>query len=111
MSALKDELDSHTIDWTNKHSCGVVIASNSCLKHMNQIKVSIQDYDDSDVKLFHAGTKIQDDKVVTSGGRVFCATALGTDLKDAQKKAYNLVDKINFEGAFCRKDIGYKGIK
>ena len=112
LSALKDELDSHTIDWTNKHSCGVVIASNGYPEAYESNKeVSIQDYDDSDVKLFHAGTKIQDDKVVTSGGRVFCATALGTDLKDAQKKAYNLVDKINFEGAFCRKDIGYKGIK
>jgi len=112
LSALKNELDSHAIDWTNKHSCGVVIASNGYPEAYESNKeVSIQDYDDSDVKLFHAGTKIQDDKVVTSGGRVFCATALGTDLKDAQKKAYNLVDKINFEGAFCRKDIGYKGIK
>ena len=112
LSAVKDELDSHTIDWTDKHSCGVVIASNGYPEAYESNKeVSIQDYDDSDVKLFHAGTKIQDDKVVTSGGRVFCATALGTDLKDAQKKAYNLVDKINFEGAFCRKDIGYKGIK
>ena len=48
---------------------------------------------------------------MTSGGRVFCATALGTNLKEAQSKAYNFVNKVSFEGAFYRKDIGFKGIK
>ena len=61
--------------------------------------------------MFHAGTKLQDDTVFTSGGRVFCATALGNDLKEAQEKAYNLVEKVDFDGAFFRKDIGFKGIK
>ena len=41
----------------------------------------------------------------------FCATALGSDLKDAQKNAYNLVNNVEFDGAFFRKDIGFKGIK
>ena len=54
---------------------------------------------------------IKNNKILTSGGRVFCATALGVDLKEAQQNAYNLVDKVDFEGAFYRKDIGYKGIK
>ena len=62
-------------------------------------------------KLFHAGTKIQGDKVLTSGGRVFCATALGKDLREAQSKAYNLVESVSFDGAFYRKDIGNKGLK
>jgi phosphoribosylamine--glycine ligase len=48
---------------------------------------------------------------MTSGGRVFCATALGVNLKEAQTSAYNLVNSVSFNGAFCRKDIGYKGIK
>jgi phosphoribosylamine--glycine ligase len=52
-----------------------------------------------------------DGNVVTSGGRVFCATALGNNLKEAQSRAYNLVDKVSFDGAFCRRDIGFKGIK
>ena len=51
------------------------------------------------------------EKVLTSGGRVFCATALGDDLKEAQTKAYELVNAGTFEGAFHRKDIGFKGIK
>ena len=64
-----------------------------------------------DMKLFHAGTKLNGEKVVTSGGRVFCATALGDDLEKAQTKAYNLVDTVSFEGAFFRNDIGFKGIQ
>lgn len=71
----------------------------------------IQTSNEIEVKLFHAGTKIQNDKILTSGGRVFCATALGDNLKEAQSKAYDLVNSVSFEGAFFRKDIGYKGIK
>ena len=51
------------------------------------------------------------DKVMTSGGRVFWATGLGDDLKSAQIKAYELVDKVSFDGAFHRRDIGFKGIQ
>ena len=74
-------------------------------------EVHIEEVDEEDMKLFHAGTNLQDNKVMTSGGRVFCATALGINLKEAQSKAYDLVNLVSFNGAFCRKDIGYKGIK
>jgi len=112
LSAINDNLDSHNIDWSNKHSCGVVIASDGYPETYEQNKeVTFENNDDPEAKLFHAGTKLQDDKVLTSGGRVFCATALGNDLKEAQQKAYNLVEKIDFDGAFFRKDIGFKGIK
>ena len=74
-------------------------------------EVSIQATDIDGTKLFHAGTKLDQDKIYTSGGRVFCATALGDDLKEAQQKAYNLVESVDFEGAFFRKDIGNKGFK
>ena len=73
-------------------------------------KVVINNHSEDDVKLFHAGTKIQNNQLMTSGGRVFCATGIGTDLANAQKNAYNLVSKISFDGAFNRKDIGNKGI-
>ena len=63
------------------------------------------------MKIFHAGTKKDGEKVLTSGGRVLCATALGKDLKEAQKLSYNAVKSISFEGAFFRKDIGNKGFK
>jgi len=112
LSAINDDLDAYQIKWNEKHSCGVVIASNGYPESYESNKeVNIEEYEDTEIKLFHAGTKMQDDKIFTNGGRVFCATALGNDLKEAQKKAYNLVGKVNFDGAYFRKDIGYKGIK
>ncbi len=112
LSAINDDLDAYQIKWNEKHSCGVVIASNGYPESYESNKeVNIEEYEDTEIKLFHAGTKMQDDKIFTDGGRVFCATALGNDLKEAQEKAYNLVGKVNFDGAYFRKDIGYKGIK
>jgi len=112
LAAINDELDSYEIKWTVKHACGVVIASAGYPEsYASNHKVTIKPSSDEDMKLFHAGTKLYDQKILTSGGRVFCATALGDDLKAAQEKAYNLVDTVSFEGAFCRKDIGFKGIQ
>ena len=111
-AAIDDELDTYSIQWTEKHSCGVVIASEGYPEDYESNKeVSIKENNIEDSKLFHAGTKYENETVLTSGGRVFCATALGSDLKDAQKNAYNLVSNVVFEGAFFRKDIGFKGIK
>ena len=111
-AAINDELDSYSIEWTDKHSCGVVIASQGYPENYESNKeVNIKGYDDKGNKLFHAGTKYEDNKILTSGGRVFCATALGNDLKEAQQNAYNLVEKVEFDGSYFRKDIGFKGIK
>ena len=112
LAAINDELDSYEIDWTQKHSCGVVIASEGYPEsYASNKEVQMPIENDEDIKLFHAGTKLVNDKVMTSGGRVFCATALGDDLKLAQIKAYELVDKVSFDGAFHRRDIGFKGIQ
>ena len=90
----------------------VVIASEGYPESYKSNKeVSIKENVDEDLKLFHAGTKYENGAVLTNGGRVFCATALGNDLKDAQQNAYNLVNNVEFEGAFFRSDIGFKGIK
>jgi phosphoribosylamine--glycine ligase len=112
LAAIDDQLDSYEIDWTEKHACGVVIASKGYPEsYDSNFEVTIESLNDTDMKLFHAGTKLNGEKVVTSGGRVFCATALGDDLEKAQTKAYNLVDTVSFEGAFFRNDIGFKGIQ
>ena len=112
LAAIDDQLDSYEINWTDKHACGVVIASAGYPEsYASDHEVTIKPSDDLYMKLFHAGTRLDGDTVRTAGGRVFCATALGDDLKSAQAKAYNLVNTVSFEGAFCRKDIGYKGIK
>ena len=112
LSAIEDKLQGYQSEWDARHSCGVVIASQGYPeKYLSNQEVHIEEVDAEDMKLFHAGTTLQDNKVMTSGGRVFCATALGINLKEAQSKAYDLVNSVSFNGAFCRKDIGYKGIK
>ena len=112
LSAIEDKLQGYQSEWDARHSCGVVIASQGYPeKYLSNQEVHIEEVDEEDMKLFHAGTNLQDNKVMTSGGRVFCATALGINLKEAQSKAYDLVNSVSFNGAFFRKDIGYKGIK
>lgn len=61
-------------------------------------------------KVFHAGTALKEGQVVTSGGRVLCATALGDTVEAAQQQAYRLAAELDWEGAFYRKDIGYRAI-
>jgi len=63
-----------------------------------------------DAHVFHAGTTMQDGKVVTNGGRVLCVTALGDMVKMAQKRAYEIADTIHFDGCQMRRDIGWRAI-
>ena len=60
--------------------------------------------------MFHAGTADRDGKVVTSGGRVLCVTALGETVKIAQQRAYQMLEPIRFDGMQYRRDIGYRAI-
>jgi phosphoribosylamine--glycine ligase len=65
---------------------------------------------EEDAHVFHAGTKLVDEQVMTSGGRVLCVTALGDSAKIAQRRAYEVADQIHFEGSQMRRDIGYRAI-
>jgi phosphoribosylamine--glycine ligase len=65
----------------------------------------------NDAHVFHAGTTLQGEQVLTSGGRVLCVTALGETVKFAQQQAYQIVEGIQFKGAQYRTDIGYRAIK
>jgi phosphoribosylamine--glycine ligase len=67
--------------------------------------------DSDDCKIFHAGTAQVGDDIVTNGGRVLCACALGDDIASSQRKAYELVGKIDWNGVYYRTDIGFKAIK
>lgn len=65
-----------------------------------------------DVIVFHAGTKLDEKgNVLANGGRVLGVTAIGSSVTDAQKKAYNAVDKIDWQDGFCRRDIGWRAVK
>ena len=61
--------------------------------------------------MFHAGTTLQDGTVLTSGGRVLCVTALADSVKQAQQRAYQVIDEIQFDGMQFRCDIGYRAVK
>ena len=61
-------------------------------------------------KIFHAGTKLNNNNIYSNGGRVLCATALGKDIQQAQTKAYEFLEKVDWQGAYYRTDIGFKSI-
>jgi phosphoribosylamine--glycine ligase len=62
------------------------------------------------IKIFHAGTSLNGDQVVTSGGRVLCITALGDDIATARRDCYRAADKITWDGVTLRRDIGWRAI-
>ena len=106
-------LDQHTLAWSPRSAVCVVMASGGYPESYEKGKVisGLGDADSlEDVKVFHAGTKLAGEDVVTSGGRVLGVTALGEDLASAREKAYAAVKKICFEGAHTRSDIGAKAL-
>lgn len=62
------------------------------------------------VKVLHAGTKMDGDKLVATGGRVLGVTARGATVTETQKRAYEAVDAIDWQGGFCRRDIGWRAV-
>jgi phosphoribosylamine---glycine ligase len=99
------------LDWDERASVCVVMASEGYPGKYATGRV-IRGLDEaarlSDVKVFHAGTRLQGDQVVNDGGRVLAVTALGSDISAAKKRAYEAVKCIRWEGAWCRKDISDK---
>ena len=64
----------------------------------------------NNLKIFHAGTKIKNNCIYSNGGRVLCATALGQDIQQAQARAYEFLEKVHWQDAYYRTDIGFKAI-
>jgi phosphoribosylamine--glycine ligase len=113
LAALEHRLDQVTSVWDTRAALGVVMVAKGYPDAYRKEDVisGLPQHDDSESKVFHAGTALQNGQVVTKGGRVLCACALGEDIKTAQQKAYQLVEKITWEGAYYRTDIGFKAIK
>lgn len=110
--AINGTLNQATVDWDRRFALGVVMASANYPDTPtlgDEITGIPKDIQDGHV--FHAGSTLQAGKVVTSGGRVLCVTALGETVKFAQQQAYKMVEQIQFEGAQYRKDIGYRAVK
>lgn len=113
LSTGKNTLEDTEIEWDNGASLCVVMASKGYPdKYEKGFPISgletIRGLDN--VQVFHAGTSMKDGKVVTNGGRVLAVTALGKNAPEAQKAVYGAIQKLSFEGAHYRRDIGAKAI-
>ncbi len=115
MLAVCDEkLDEVTLEWDERPAVCVVMAAGGYPGEYEKGK-KITGLDEAeqieDVVVFHAGTAEKDGDIVTNGGRVLGVTAKGNSIADAKARAYMGVDKIKFEGAYCRRDIADKAIR
>jgi len=101
------------VPWKNEHCVTIVMAAGGYPGAYAKGK-PISGLDEAGamegVTVFHAGTRLQDGQVVTSGGRVLGVTATGDSLRTAVDRAYAAADKIHFEGGWCRRDIAYRAL-
>jgi phosphoribosylamine--glycine ligase len=113
LAALEGALDRASCEWDPRAALGVVLAAGGYpddYRKGDPITGLDADAGRDDLKIFHAGTRADDGRVLTSGGRVLCAVALGDDVAEAQRKAYALADAIRWDGVYYRRDIGWRAI-
>ena len=109
--AVAGKLDQIEAEWDRRVALGVVLAAANYPDSPRQGDViSGLPAEREDVHVFHAGTQLREGKIVTSGGRVLCVTALGDNVKQAQKHAYDALVDIHFDGMQYRRDIGHRAI-
>jgi phosphoribosylamine---glycine ligase len=111
-AALAGRLDAVSAEWDPRCALGVVMAAHGYPEEVRKgdVVTGLDTLGALPGKLFHAGTAMKDGKVVTSGGRVFCAVGLGPTVRVAQRDAYAIADAVKFTGAQYRRDIGYRAI-
>ncbi len=111
-AALQQKLNHYLIEWDPRFALGVVLAmegypddyaKGAVISGLEQPLANGQ-------KIFHAGTQTKANHVVTAGGRVLCVTGLGDSLKEAQKNAYVVANKIQWSGRYYRRDIGHRAL-
>ena len=110
LMAADGRLDEATIEWDERSCLGVVLAAKGYPDAYQKSEIINLPESTANAKVFHAGTQLYKDNVVSNGGRVLCATALGKDIKQAQANAYALLQKIDWQGSYYRTDIGFKAL-
>ena len=113
LAAIDGKLDSVTAKWDQRAALGVVMAAGGYPDTYRKADVisGLENASASDLKVFHAGTALNDNgDVITSGGRVLCITALGENVTTAQKRAYEGLKLITWEQAYFRTDIGHRAV-
>ncbi len=112
-ATLEGRLDTIQADWDPRPALGVVMTAGGYPGPYRQGDVisGLTAEPENEARLFHAGTTAtKDGHVVTHGGRVLCATALGSTVAEAQSLAYNLARRVHWDGLYYRTDIGYRAI-
>tara|TARA_R110000772_G_scaffold144093_4_gene253747 strand:+ start:551 stop:1828 length:1278 start_codon:yes stop_codon:yes gene_type:complete len=111
LAAIAGKLDTVTADWDARPAVGVVLAAGGYPSDYAKGEVITGIPAETDCsKVFHAGTRLADGKLVTNGGRVLCATAMASSVADAQQLAYAAAKQIKWRDAFYRNDIAYRAI-
>ncbi|WP_413484214.1 phosphoribosylamine--glycine ligase [Morganella psychrotolerans] len=112
LAGAQGQLAGKTSQWDPRPALGIVMAAGGYPGDYRQGDIidglNVQE---ADCKVFQAGTALEDGHIVTNGGRVLCVTALGDDIAQAQKQAYAALRHIQWNGAFYRRDIGYRAIE
>lgn len=111
-AALDGTLSDCSADWDERPAVGVVLAAGGYPGSYEKDKAisGLENTETPAAKIFHAGTRLDGETVLTNGGRVLCATAMGTTVTEAQASAYNLASKVQWEGVYMRNDIAYRAI-
>ncbi len=112
-AAIDGRLHEVSADWDPRSSLGVVMAAQNYpgTPRTGDVIAGLGSDPGPDAKVFHAGTALRNGQVVTAGGRVLCACALGATVAEAQRRAYAAADNIHWEGLFQRSDIGWRAIE
>jgi len=114
-AAIDGKLDQIELQWDRRTALGVVMAAHGYPEQPRKgdaiTSLPPDAALDDDAMVFHAGTELVDGVLRTSGGRVLCVTALGDSLRLAQQRAYEIVQRIHFDGAQYRRDIGHRALK
>lgn len=112
LDAIDGKLDQAETQWDDRASLGVVLAAGGYPESYGKGDVisGLGGTETESTKVFHAGTAEKDGEIVTNGGRVLCAVALGNSVTEAQAKAYEVVKKIDWDNVYYRTDIGHRAI-
>jgi phosphoribosylamine--glycine ligase len=112
LAACQGELGSKSTQWDQRASLGVVMAANGYPgSYEKGALIENIPPQSTTGKVFHAGTRLgADGSILSDGGRVLCAVGLGNNIKDAQLRAYELIEKISWDSAYFRTDIGFKAL-
>ena len=111
-AAVDGRLDQVEAEWDRRAALGVVVAAAGYPESPRKGDTITQLPADSDeCTVFHAGTELRDGRLIVTGGRVLCVTALGETVRFAQHRAYQAVDEVQFEGAQFRRDIGWRALR